>query len=105
MKYIYVKFIIVLIILVGCESSNLVDPAIAINYEIEKRSHIKIVFENSYNTVIATIVDTVQDAGRYSIGYSVNDLAEGVYFYTIEAKGIGNDYYLKKTERVLMLKP
>ena len=36
--------------------------------------------------------------------FDVNDLAEGLYFYIIEMKGINNDYYYKKVRTMLLVK-
>ena len=104
MKKYYVLFLLILFFVVGCKSSNLVDPTTVINYSIAEKAHVKLEIENSYNTIIKVLVDMEQNAGRYSVDFNVSNLPEGVYFYTIEAKGIDNDYYLKETKNILLVK-
>ena len=93
-----------LIFIAGCESSNLVDPSCEISYGIVKDSHVKLTIVNSYNTLIKVLVDEDQNAGMYSVQFDGSRLAEGVYFYTVEAKGINSDYYLNETKYLLLVK-
>lgn len=102
MKKYYV--LLLLIFIVSCESSNLVDPTTTITYSIAENAHVKLHIENSYNTLILILVDEDQNAGYYSVEVNVSNLAEGVYFYTIEAKGINSDYYYKETKNMLLVK-
>lgn len=104
MKIIYALFTIVLTFIVGCQSSNLVDPTTKISYTIEEKSYVKLEVENSYNTIIKTLVDEEQDAGNYSVQFNASNLAEGVYFYTLEATGIDSDYYHEETKNLLLVK-
>lgn len=99
-----IRFVFLIVFIFGCNSSNLVDPSTVISYSIEQNSFVKLEIENSYNTIIATLVDEEQSAGGYSVDFSVSNLAEGVYFYTIEAKGINVDYYYKETKKILLVK-
>ncbi len=88
----------------GCKSSIVDDPATNIIYSVPQESHVKLTVENSYNTVITILVNKNQNAGRYNVSFSTNDLAEGVYFYTLELKGINNNFYLKNTKYILLEK-
>ena len=104
MKKIYMFSLISIVLIVGCESSNLVDPKTVIQYSIAENAHVKVEIENSYNTLITILVDEEQYAGYYQVEFATSNLAEGVYFYTIEAKGVNNNYYLKETKSLFLVK-
>lgn len=104
MRKIFTLFSLTVVFIIGCESSNLVDPSTVISYTIEEKAHVKLNVENSYNTIIKTLVDEEQNAGIYSVSFAVNNLAEGVYFYIIEAKGIESNYYYKSTKHLFLVK-
>ncbi len=92
------------IVLFGCKSSILYDPSIIIRYSVPETSMVKLTIENSYNTIILTPVDKVQNAGSYSINFDSSNLPEGVYFYTVELKGVNSTYYSKTTKKILLEK-
>ena len=103
MNRIKIIFIFILIILFGCNSSILDDPAIKITYRVEETSHVRLVLLNSYDTEIATLVEEQQPAGNHEVSFGINDLAEGIYFYTLELKGESGSYS-KLTRQLLLIK-
>ena len=90
--------------LCGCRSSILEDPSITIQYSVPQAAHVTLNIENSYNTVIATPVDAVQDAGFYRASFDATGVQEGAYFYTLEYRGVNSNYYFKSTRTFLLLK-
>lgn len=102
------KTLVILVLLsfslIGCRSSILDDPSTQINYTLPQKAHVIITIENNYNTVIATLVDGPMEAGTHSAVYSPQGLLEGVYYYNLEAKGIGNDYYYKIKRQMVIVK-
>jgi len=97
-------FILVLLFFVGCRSSILDDPSLNIRYSVAQKAHVVLTIENNYNTVIATPVDAIQEAGVYDINLDSSHWLEGIYFYTIEQTGAGNSSYSKTTKKLLLLK-
>jgi len=96
--------IIVLSILVfGCNSSIVDDPSITIKFSVPESSHVLLTVENSYDTHIATLVDEELQAGAYQESFDVSNLAEGIYFYTLELKGVSGSYS-KSTNNLLLIK-
>lgn len=93
-----------IILCTGCRSSILDDPTTRISYTVEQPSHVKLVVENSYNTVIAVPVDNDLAIGTYSVNINSSFWLEGEYFYTIECKGLNSDYYSKTTKALLLIK-
>ncbi|MFA6977718.1 MAG: hypothetical protein WC209_00225 [Ignavibacteriaceae bacterium] len=88
----------------GCKSSIVDDPETSIRFSVPQDSHVKLTIENSYNTQVAKLVDENKTSGHYNVSFSANDLAEGVYFYTLELKGINNNFYSKTTKNMLLVK-
>jgi len=103
MKKIKLLFIFYLFILFGCNSSIVDDPSTSIRYKVEETSHVTIILLNSYDTEIATLVDEQQPAGNHEVSFGINDLAEGIYFYTLELRGESGSYS-KSTKHLLLIK-
>jgi hypothetical protein len=104
------KLVIVLILIIfiiGCESSILdtydSDPP-SITYSLPVESYVKLTLENSYNTIVFTIVDAQQSAGVHSITVNTVSLTEGIYFYTLTARGVNDNSYFEATRRLILIK-
>jgi len=104
MKLISLLLFLLLILSYGCNSSILDDPSTAIRYQVPVNSHVTLTVENSYKTLIATIVDEVQSAGVHQVNFNSTDLAEGIYFYTIEMNGTESNFYYKFTKYLMLIK-
>ena len=104
MNRIAFQLILAACLLAGCRSSILDDPTTTINYAINESSHVKLTVENSYNTVVATLVDEDKQAGYYAVSFSMEGLTEGFYFYTLEVRGTRSNSYSKVTRHLLVLK-
>ncbi|GAB6282372.1 MAG: hypothetical protein STSR0008_11170 [Ignavibacterium sp.] len=103
-KIIYLTSFLLFLFLVGCESSIVDDPALTIEYTVPELSKVKLTLDNSYNTTIKILVDQVNQAGVYQVTLDIKNFPEGVYFYTLELKGINSDYYSKTTKNLLLKK-
>jgi len=83
------KFFMLLIslILLNCQSTILepVGGSTSIQYGVSQQSHVKLIILNSFNTVVAKIVDKVQEPGAYKITIQHDDfnMIEGVYFFRL----------------------
>jgi len=104
MKVFYLITLILAVILFGCKSSILDDPSITIKYSVPEKSMVKLTIENSYNTIILTPVNKEQNAGVYAVNLDDSNFPEGVYFYTVELKGVNSTYYSKTTKNLLLVK-
>lgn len=103
MKNLIFPLLLLVLAFAGCKSSILDDPSTTIPYTIPERSHVKLTVDNSYNTTVATLVDTVQFAGAYQARLDMQ-LPEGLYFFTLEAKGLESGNYSKQTIHSLLVK-
>ena len=103
-KTLYYPIVVFFLCVAGCRSSILEDPTMTIPFSVAQASHVTLTIENSYNTIIATLVDADMQPGQYHVVYDANSLQQGIYFYTVECRGLQSDYYLKATQKILLLK-
>ncbi|MBN2570855.1 MAG: T9SS type A sorting domain-containing protein [Ignavibacteriales bacterium] len=64
---------------------NPFNPATVIEYNIPEAGNVSIKIFNILGQEIATLMNTFQNAGKYKVSFTANNLASGVYFYRIEA--------------------
>ena len=106
MKNLYLIFIS-LILFAGCESSILdsynSEQPLSIAYSLQTDSYVKLTLENSYNTVVVILVDAQQSAGGYQINVDTNGFQEGIYFYTLTARGVNDKSYFEATKRMILI--
>jgi len=104
MKLFYRIFFLSALLIAGCESSILDDPATTIGFSIPQESHVKVTIENSYNTVMAVLMDEPQQSGTYQVHFQQDNLAEGVYYYIIEITGLKDNSYQKIVKPMVLIK-
>ena len=98
-----IRLILTVLLLFGCNSSIVDDPSILISFFVPEDSHVRLIVENSYDTLIATLVDEERPAGYYKVSFDASNLAEGIYFYTVELKGVSGSY-TQSTRNMLLIK-
>jgi len=65
---------------------NPFNPSTTFSYEIAKDSDVKLTIYNTLGQVVKTVVHIEnQQAGKYNVVWSTENLVSGVYFYRIEA--------------------
>jgi hypothetical protein len=105
MKKYFALLVLSGIFISGCRSSIVDDPSVNIRFLVDQNSIVTLTIENDYNTVMATPVDhEAKAAGYYSVNIDGSSWLSGVYFYTIEYKGINSNYYYKTTKKMLIIK-
>ena len=99
------KSLIVIIFFIGCESSILdtYSSSPSILYSLPTDSYVKLTLENSYNTIVSILVDGQQAAGAHQINVDTDGFPEGIYFYTLTAKGINDNSYFEVTRRMILI--
>ena len=103
MKTVKIFINIAMLLLISCNSSILDDPSTVIKFTVPETGHVKLEVENSYNTLIATLVDEEKSPGVYEVSFDASNLAEGIYFYTLELRGESGSYS-KSTKHLLLIK-
>lgn len=77
--------------LLGQNYPNPFNSSTTINYSIPFESHVRLVIYNLLGEEVAVAVDAVVKPGSYKYNFNSSSLPSGVYFYSMEAKGISED--------------
>ncbi len=77
---------------------NPFNPITTIEFDIPEKSTVKIKIYDILGREITTLIDKELDAGKYKENFNANNLASGIYFYSIEA---GN---FKAVNKMMLLK-
>jgi len=77
---------------------NPFNPTTTIRYSVSGNSMVTLAVYNVLGRKVQTLVNEVQQSGRYEVSFDATKLSSGVYFYTLKA---GN---LVQTKRMLLLK-
>ena len=77
---------------------NPFNPVTIIEYELPKESNVHIIIYNILGKKVEELVNKLQMPGRYEVNWDADNLASGVYFYTIEA---GN---FRDTKKLVLIK-
>ena len=64
---------------------NPFNPATTISYSIPKTSHVTLVVFDMLGREVAKLVDEEKKSGFYTVLFHAEDLASGIYFYTLQA--------------------
>ncbi|HUI10366.1 MAG TPA: FG-GAP-like repeat-containing protein [Bacteroidota bacterium] len=83
---------------------NPFNPTTTINYDLPKSSYVKIVIYDVLGRVVATLVDGVQPANRYTLNWNASNVASGVYFYRMNARSADNTGDFNAVRKLLLLK-
>jgi hypothetical protein len=96
-------FIALSLIVFGCNSSIIDDPSTIISFSIPEPAHVKLSVENSYDTIVAILIDQDMQSGSFNVQFNASDLAEGIYYYTIKMTGQSGNV-IQMTKRMLLIK-
>ncbi len=77
---------------------NPFNPSTVITYSVPKSRLVVLKVYNILGQIVSTLVNRVQNAGNYQVSFNGDNLASGVYFYTLSA---GN---FKTVKKMILLK-
>ncbi len=77
---------------------NPFNPSTIIRYSVPKAQVVTIKVYNMLGQEVATLLNNMQNPGNYEVNFNANNLASGVYFYTLSA---GN---FKSVKKMMLLK-
>ena len=66
---------------------NPFNPSTQINYDLPKEGFVKLTVYDITGSEVQKLVNSFERAGRYSVVFSPENLASGLYFYKLEASG------------------
>ena len=77
---------------------NPFNPTTLISYELPSSSRVVLKVYDVLGREVTTLVNTKQEAGRYSVIWNASAMSSGVYFYTLQAGSY------KATRKLLLLR-
>ena len=66
---------------------NPFNPTTNIDFSVTNRGAVKLSVYDLMGRQVATVVNEVKNAGKYSANFDASKLSSGVYFYKLEADG------------------
>ena len=69
---------------------NPFNPSTVIRYQLPVQSRVTLSVYNILGQLVNILVDEIKDAGYRSVEWDAGNLSSGVYFYRIQATGVGN---------------
>lgn len=104
MKKSHIVLFALFLSLFSCQSSELEDPSTVISYSIGEESFVKLQVLNSYDVVVATLINENKPAGFYSVMFRADNLAEGTYYYVLESTSKSTGVYKKIVQLFVLVK-
>lgn len=108
MKILIIVQFILIVFLFGCQSSELedtlADPSTIINFSLPEESYVKLQVFNSYEVVVANLVDGNKPAGFHFAIFNSKNIAEGLYYFVLESTGKSTGRYKKIVKQFVVEK-
>ena len=83
---------------------NPFNPSTTISYNLPFNSYAKLTIYNSLGEVVRELVNGFQVAGRFKIDVRADDLASGIYYYTLQANSTEGPESFRSTNKMILLK-
>jgi len=83
---------------------NPFNPSTRISYDVPKAAHVNITIYDVLGREVATLVNEVQAANRYSVEWNPSGLSTGVYFYRIDARSQDGSANFTSVKKLLFMK-
>lgn len=81
---------------------NPFNPATVINYELRIKSYVTMRIFDVLGTEISILINENREAGFHRATFYASNLASGVYFYTIDARGIDGTTFTDVKKMILL---
>lgn len=83
---------------------NPFNPSTTIKYDIPQSAHVQVVIYNTLGQTVATLVNGIQAAGRYSVDWDAMRYSSGVYLSQIRAESLDRSKDFVESRKMLYLK-
>lgn len=83
---------------------NPFNPGTVIRYSVPVQSRVTLKIFNSIGENITTLLDETQSSGRYELEWVADNLASGIYFYSIEAIPTDGSNVFRSVRKMILLK-
>lgn len=80
---------------------NPFNPSTNIKYNLKEKGLVTLEVYNALGQVVSTLVNEVQDAGRYTVNFTADNLASGIYFYKLSVDS-GSEKFVKINKMMLI---
>lgn len=77
---------------------NPFNPSTTISYSVPEQTFVRIIVYNTFGEEVEKLVNGTKQAGNHNITFNANNLASGMYYYTIETEKF------VETKKLLLLK-
>ncbi len=81
---------------------NPFNPTTQISFALPVDAGVKISVYNALGQEMSKVVNNTFTAGSHTINFNASNLSSGLYFYTLEAKGVDGSSYLMSKKMMLM---
>jgi hypothetical protein len=83
---------------------NPFNPSTTISYDVPKAAYVKIVIYDVLGRVVASLVDGVQPANKYTVVWNASNVSTGVYFYRMSARSADGSGNFNSVKKLLLMK-
>ncbi len=88
----------------GQNYPNPFNPTTTINYYLPFDSYVKLVIYDALGKMVKEVVNGAQADGNFSLNISANELASGIYFYTLQARSLESNENFMQTNKMILIK-
>ncbi len=83
---------------------NPFNPSTTIRYDIPKNAYVKVTVYDILGRAVATLVDGLQTANRYSVEWNPSGLSSGIYFCRIQARSVDGSINFASVKKLVYMK-
>lgn len=83
---------------------NPFNPVTTIPFALPEQSRVKLEIYNVLGERVALLADEIRPAGYYKIRWKPQNLASGIYFYRLDARGLSSGKHFQNIRKLILLK-